>query len=1499
MRLNTFFRIGACIAGISAGLWGCSSGGSDVPAPISDAADDQEARAAEALANVNRAFPTARVQTGDGRVRKIFGSALTSGATPHDSVRRFIEDHARNLGADPSELFAAELSKNGVAPSAAPKPLGLMLDRKTGKYKYFLYRYGHARNGIEVFNSGLLVLVRNGGQNPTVWASSNLKSLGSFAPSVPLVQPAVDRDKSLAAVQRSANFTGRPLLAPAVLDRVGTPEVILFAGVDATSTRPTLAIDYIVESDSPPGKWRLVADASTGDVLHVEDRIVFENVVGSVAGNVTAGAKAMECAEEAPAPFPYAQVNLTGGGFAFTDATGAFVLDNAGTTAVNLASAIGGNFFDVTNMAGTSELLTQSVVPPGPASFLHNAANTAEHVRAQVNGYVHANQVRDFLLTYVPEYPVIATQLNFPVNVNRSDVLCPGNAWYDFSSINFCVSSTSHGNTSFASVNHHEYGHHIVTSGGSGQGAYGEGMSDTVAMLYSGDPGLGYGFFLNSCATPLRTADNTCQYSATSCSSCGSASHSCGNLISGTIYDVRQALQASEPETFADTINALVLSAIPMHTGTTIDASIAVDLLTLDDDDDNLDNGTPHYQEICSGFEQHGMSCPPILTGLAVNPDGGLDAEGPSGGPFAPESVAYTLVNNGPAPVLDYLVAPAGGVSWITVTNGSGQIALGEQAQVIVGIDQAVAAGLANGAHSATVEFKNLTDGVGDTIRTAQLEVGVPTPIFTEDFEGGLGAFVSDGGTGNLWHASGSCASLQAGHTTPGTLYFGLSSTCNFQTSPATRVLGTITSPPIVVQDTSVVKLRFNYFLETESSSTYDKATVSVSVNDGAFSIVASNGSQGGSPLVDPTTATVWQAAEVDISSLFGGQPSASVRLRFGFDSVDSAINSHDGFLVDDVQLRAFAGTCTLDVECDDGAYCTGVETCQGGTCAAGTPVACSDGVSCTTDSCDEATDSCQSQPNNGLCSDGSLCNGVETCNPVSGCQPGTPLDCNDGNACTTDGCNPASGCTHGAVTCNDGNACTTDSCNPATGCQTAPLACNDGNACTTDSCDPATGCQTAPLTCNDGNACTTDSCNPATGCLTAPVTCSDGNECTTDGCNPASGCQFTPSTGACTDDGNSCTNDVCSAGQCTHPDSGTCGNGPFQESGGQVVMEAEHFHSNVPRAGDSWSLTSNTSASGGQVLSVGPDNGTSFNTGYTTGSPQLGFQVNFVTTGTYNVWVRGIGPNADGDSCHAGIDGTGPGSADRMSTFGTSLTWSRSTMDGNVATIVVTTPGIHTINIWMREDGFVFDKLILTTNGSFSPSGAGPAESPRQGSGGCTNAAQCNDGNPCTQDACVSNACQNTAVANGTSCPDDGNVCTNDVCGAGTCTHPNNTASCADDGNSCTNDVCNGGVCTHPNNGSCQGQQPCSAYCSNPVIFSGPNFQSNNLGTAATCHQTTANLAGGVCGNFANGRQLRVNGQSMSCTGNWPSPLPAKVNGGYCVYTTAGDHPWAYFSTW
>jgi hypothetical protein len=39
-------------------------------------------------------------------------------------------------------------------------------------------------------------------------------------------------------------------------------------------------------------------------------------------------------------------------------------------------------------------------------------------------------------------------------------------------------------------------------------------------------------------------------------------------------------------------------------------------------------------------------------------------------------------------------------------------------------------------------------------------------------------------------------------------------------------------------------------------------------------------------------------------------------------------------------------------------------------------------------------------------------------------------------------------------------------------------------------------------------------------------------------------------------------------------------------------------------------------------------------------------------------------------------------------------------------------------VNFWMREDGFLMDKLILTTDSAFTPAGTGPAESQSASSG-------------------------------------------------------------------------------------------------------------------------------------------------------------------------------------
>ncbi|HJZ94192.1 MAG TPA: PQQ-dependent sugar dehydrogenase [Gemmataceae bacterium] len=171
------------------------------------------------------------------------------------------------------------------------------------------------------------------------------------------------------------------------------------------------------------------------------------------------------------------------------------------------------------------------------------------------------------------------------------------------------------------------------------------------------------------------------------------------------------------------------------------------------------------------------------------------------------------------------------------------------------------------------------------------------------------------------------------------------------------------------------------------------------------------------------------------------------------------------------------------------------------------------------------------------------------------------------------------------------------------------------------------------------------------------------------------------------------------------------------QDAGGDglAVMEAEHFDASVGQGGKNWVANYNLSGFSGEgTMQAVPNTGVARNTGYLTNSPRLDFRVNFTHAGAHYVWIRGRAPTTADDTLHVGLDGAAVATSDRIGPLKPAYGWVRNTLDHSVATIDVTTPGIHTVNVWMREDGAVVDKLLLATNPDFVPTGTGPAESPR-----------------------------------------------------------------------------------------------------------------------------------------------------------------------------------------
>ena len=574
-------------------------------------------------AEARTAFLEANAGTGffindHGNLTRVYGRAFSRGNSPVESAAAFVAEHASIWGADASQLLP--IGPWGEGEHMIP----LMWDAVTGTYDFSLVGYTQAVHGVPVFRSSLRLLVRNEAGFPLVLASSDLKDLGTFPETVKAflaLGAPLDPSRYAAKLQKR--------LAAAAADVPA--ELVIFAGEDDLKVAPRLGVKFIVDrgmpGDADYARLLFITDPATGEVLFEEDQVCYADATGTVFGQATSGYQADACGAETAAALPYAGVSI-GATSVFADVNGNYVIPGQ-TGTVTITSTLAGKYFKVFNAANANSTPTSTVTGPISAQLntMFNSDNLVEAARAEVNAYRHANIVRDFALANNPSYPTIANQLNFSVNVQVSGTC---NAFYNGSSINFYPAGGGCNNTSFSTVVHHEFGHHMVASGGSGQGAYGEGMSDCMSLLISDDPRLGLGF--QACNTGIRNADNTCTYSATGCSSCGSAIHSCGQLISGCVWDTREALGAKYGSAAGLARTSLLcVNSIPLHTGTTIAGDITIDFLTLDDNNSDIADGTPNYNEINGAFTLHGLPGPALQLLAFSFPNGVPTTVSPSG----------------------------------------------------------------------------------------------------------------------------------------------------------------------------------------------------------------------------------------------------------------------------------------------------------------------------------------------------------------------------------------------------------------------------------------------------------------------------------------------------------------------------------------------------------------------------------------------------------------------------------------------------------------------------------------------------------------------------------------------------------------------------------------------------------------------------------------------------------------------------------------------------
>ncbi|MEM1347344.1 MAG: PKD domain-containing protein, partial [Myxococcota bacterium] len=183
---------------------------------------------------------------------------------------------------------------------------------------------------------------------------------------------------------------------------------------------------------------------------------------------------------------------------------------------------------------------------------------------------------------------------------------------------------------------------------------------------------------------------------------------------------------------------------------------------------------------------------------------------------------------------------------------------------------------------------------------------------------------------------------------------------------------------------------------------------------------------------------------------------------------------------------------------CDDGAFCTVMDACDGAGACAGMTRDCSGLTNdCNTGTCDDAADSCVASP----LADGTACTSDNIACTDDVCRAGACQNELQAGNCLIDG-----GCFADGVDnpMNQCEACVAASAPSAFTPKAAGVACDDGAFCTdADTCDGVGACDPGPARDCSGldDACNTGTCDDtADACVASPLP--DTTVCLSAGCN-------------------------------------------------------------------------------------------------------------------------------------------------------------------------------------------------------------------------------------------------------------------------------------------------------------------------------------------------------------------------------------------------------------
>ena len=538
-----------------------------------------------------RDFPGLSVSRGPDRIA-VYGRPMTAARSAESAAGEWLAAYSAALGVTPEQLVLRR--KNLV---------------RYGKFTAFAYAQQYHGRPVEGSQVRVLVLEPEDASVPgALWRV--VYAAASRVVSPPKFRTVVIRPETLSGrIQRDPRFRD--------LDRFGDAERVVLPPLRGEESRDVWKIPAANSDLAKARGFTFFVDVESGELVEVRNEVCHADLEGTVSGFVTPGGfphSASNPPEEVV--LPGAEVSAAGV-IVEADADGLYRIVDLEEEPTDVSTQLTGPWIEV-RIPGPETTLEAVATPPATVDLVFNESGTEEST-AEATVFAYGHATHDFYRDRFPDFEGVDQTLVANTNVDSS---CSAFFTTFPLSINFFTSGTANGNTcpntAYRSVVAHEYGHFVVYKLGLAQGAFGEGFSDVMSVLQFDDPIIAPDLF--GPGTERRDIVEANQQFP-----CAGEIHICGQILGGVWWDLRLELGdtlgmvdglTEAQQLFVDwsAVTTGGSGTNSAHEGTIIE------VLVVDDDDGDLQNGTPHAAEICTAFAAHGIEGPAFDTvGLAFD----------------------------------------------------------------------------------------------------------------------------------------------------------------------------------------------------------------------------------------------------------------------------------------------------------------------------------------------------------------------------------------------------------------------------------------------------------------------------------------------------------------------------------------------------------------------------------------------------------------------------------------------------------------------------------------------------------------------------------------------------------------------------------------------------------------------------------------------------------------------------------------------------------------